>query len=202
MSRPVILGNVGNLEQTSRKRRRWGQVRYALLASVAISGLLLVTAAAPNALTLLKYLPKNKYRFGHQARSGLSILASTGHVKFIEVNGKKHTELTEKGRHELLKLQMKFGALGAKKRRWDKRWRMIIFDIPEKAASKRVKLRRTMESFGFYRLQDSVWIFPYDCEDVMVLLKTDLGLGNAVRYVIAETIENDKALREHFELKS
>ena len=188
------------MEKEAQTRRRWGQVRYALLATIGISGVLLVAAAAPNTLQLLKYVPKNKYRFNNQAQSGLSRLAGSGFVKFVEVRGRKHAELTQRGRHELLKLQMKFGQLGAKKRRWDKRWRIIIFDIPEKIASIRQSLRNTMKSFGFYRLQNSVWVYPYDCEDVMALLKTDLGLGNPVRYVIAETIENDKELRKFFKL--
>lgn len=57
-----------------------------------------------------------------------------------------------------------------------------------------------MQSFGFYRLQDSVWVYPYDCEDVIGLLKTNLGLGSAVLYMIVEKIENDRRLREHFEV--
>ncbi|MEK7156796.1 MAG: hypothetical protein AAB790_03230 [Patescibacteria group bacterium] len=191
---------MGKLEKEARSRRRWGQVQYALLAVVGISGLLLVTAAAPNALKLLKYLPKNKYRFGNQAKSGLSRLADKGYVKFVEAHGKKHAELTERGRRELLLLQQKFENSASKRRRWDKRWRIVSFDISEKVAGKRVSLRRTMQSFGFYRLQDSVWVYPYDCEDVIGLLKTNLGLGSAVLYMIVEKIENDRRLREHFEV--
>ena len=191
---------MGNLEKKARTKRRWGQVRYGILAAVGISGLLVVAAAAPNTLQLLKYVPRNKYRFSDQTKSALSRLAQSGHVKFVLVSGKKHAELTERGRRELLKLQLKFGLLGARRRRWDKRWRVIVFDVPEKIAHIRQRLRHTMKSFGFYRLQDSVWVYPYDCEDVMALLKTEMGLGNAVRYLVVEVIENDKAIREHFKL--
>jgi len=53
----------------------------------------------------------------------------------------------------------------------------------------------------FFRLQDSVWVFPYDCEDFMALPKADLRVGRNVLYVIVEKIENDKHLNEHFGLK-
>ena len=59
----------------------------------------------------------------------------------------------------------------AKKRRWDHRWRVVIFDIPERRKSVRVSLRRFMQEYGFVRLQDSVWIYPYDCEDLIALAK-------------------------------
>ena len=50
------------------------------------------------------------------------------------------------------------------------------------------------------RLQDSVWVYPYDCEDILTLLKTDLGVGKDVLYLIVEEMENDKYLREEFDL--
>ncbi len=58
-----------------------------------------------------------------------------------------------------------------------------------------------MRELGFARLQDSVWVYPYDCEDLMALLKADLKIGMAVLYMIVEHIENDKHLRAHFSLK-
>ena len=57
-----------------------------------------------------------------------------------------------------------------------------------------------MAEIGFVRLQDSVWIFPYDCEDFIMLLKADLKIGKDALYAIVEKLENDKALREHFHL--
>lgn len=188
------------MEEESRKRRKWGEVRYALMSAIAFSGLLMWTAAAPNTLRLLKHIPKDVYRFNDQLRSGLSKMIERGEARMVNQKGKKYFELTDKGRRELLMQRQKFGELGKKKRRWDKRWRMVIFDIPETRAKDRKRLRTLMQSFCFYRLQNSVWVYPYDCEDVMALVKTEMRLGNAVRYVIADTIENDRELRTFFEL--
>ena len=58
-----------------------------------------------------------------------------------------------------------------------------------------------MRELGFIRLQDSVWVYPYDCEDLMALLKADLKLGSAVLYMVVEHIENDKHLRAEFGLE-
>jgi len=50
------------------------------------------------------------------------------------------------------------------------------------------------------RLQDSVWIYPYNCEEFVVLLKAELGLGRDVLYLIVDRVEDDLALRIHFKL--
>ena len=57
-----------------------------------------------------------------------------------------------------------------------------------------------MREIGFVRLQDSVWVYPYDCEDFIALLKAELKIGRDVLYAIVDTIEHDKNLRQHFNL--
>ena len=82
----------------------------------------------------------------------------------------------------------------------DKKWRVLAFDIKEYRRDTRDKLRKTLVSIGFERLQNSVWIYPYDCEDLIALAKADLRIGADVLYMIVERLEHDKHLREHFSL--
>lgn len=58
-----------------------------------------------------------------------------------------------------------------------------------------------MRDIGFVRLQDSVWVYPYDCEDFIALLKAELKVGKDVLYAIVDTIEFDKHIRRHFGLR-
>jgi len=88
-----------------------------------------------------------------------------------------------------------------KRRRWDGRWRVLIFDIPEERKLLREKVRHTLVSIGFERLQDSVWIYPYDCEDLIALIKVDFQIGREVLYLIVDSLENDGHLRKLFGLK-
>ena len=76
----------------------------------------------------------------------------------------------------------------------------MIFDIPEKMKNVRNNLTILLKQGGFYHLQDSVWVYPYDCEDIIALLKTDFGIGKYLLYLIVEELENDKRLREEFGL--
>ena len=76
-----------------------------------------------------------------------------------------------------------------------------MFDIREERKRLREKVRQTLISLGFKRLQDSVWVHPYDCEDIIMLLKSDFKIGKDLLYIIADTIENDTRLRKDFGLE-
>ena len=75
-----------------------------------------------------------------------------------------------------------------------------MFDIPEKRKKIREHLRFEMQEIGFLRMQDSVWIYPYDCEEFIALLKADMHIGSDVLYAVIEEIENDARIRKHFNL--
>jgi len=188
------------MEREVRRERRLGAFQQAMLAAVVIGGVVLIAATAPNAAQLLRFFPgyKKGAKFNYQYKSALGRLAAKGLVTFVEKDGRRYARITEKGR---LMLQMETEKTAiAKKRRWDRRWRVVIFDIPERRKSVRVSIRRFMHEYGFVRLQDSVWIYPYDCEDLIALAKANFRVGADVLYMIVERLEQDKYLREHFAL--
>src|SRR3990167_264677 len=83
---------------------------------------------------------------------------------------------------------------------WDGRWRIVIFDIRENKSGIRTRVRRLLQQLEFLQLQKSVWVHPYDCEEIITLIKTDLHIGRNILYIIADVIEYDKPLRQHFGL--
>lgn len=176
--------------------RRKRYLQQALLMGLVVGGMMLI-GAAPVGLPLRK---RNKYRFKNQVKTALSRLAQKGHVTFLEQNGKRYARITAAGKKALEIEEQKKAFQLQKQKRWDKRWRVIVFDIPEYRRGVRDKLRLTMRSAGFYRLQDSVWLYPHDCEDFVALLKADLKIGNAILYMVVEKIENDSTVKDHFKL--
>ena len=191
---------MGVLERKSRTNRRLGAFQTAALAVVAIGVVVFIASTAPNAAQLLRFFPgyKKGARFNFQVKSALSRLVAKGLVVFVEKGGKRYARITEKGKHmldlETARMQV------VKKKRWDRRWRLVIFDIPERRRSVRIRLRKFMASCGFERLQDSVWAYPYDCEDLIALVKAEFRIGADALYLIVEQMEHDKHLREHFHL--
>lgn len=50
-------------------------------------------------------------------------------------------------------------------RMWDRKWRIVIFDIPEDKRYIRDRLRIKLKELGFGMIQKSVWISAYPFED-------------------------------------
>lgn len=188
---------MGKLEEVNRRKVRKGEIQKIILESVKLAGILSIGLVAPNVIRAMDKLGliQNK-RQGEIVNTLASRLSKKGLLKF---NG-KYYELTTEGKKKLRRLEL-YGYRLSVPRRWDSKWRVIIFDIPEKKKDVRQQIRNIFILIGLYRLQDSVWVYPHDCEDLIGLLKTDFGIGKDILYMIVDEIENDKHLRHHFNLK-
>lgn len=54
---------------------------------------------------------------------------------------------------------------------WDNKWRLFLFDIPEKERALRRRVNRALNGFGCGCLQGSVWISPHVAAGVGALFK-------------------------------
>jgi len=189
---------MGKVEQRSKQVRTQGTIQRALLAAVAVPGVLAIAVMAPNVLQVLGTFSGDKYKFKYRLKSVASRLVAKGLVTFVTIDGTKHMEITMKGRELLADME---GKDLRKKKRWDKRWRVVMFDIPEKKRKSRIRLRIQLQEYGFFHLQDSVWVYPHDCEDFVALLKADLRAGGSILYLVAESMESESVLKSHFELR-
>ena len=187
---------MGRLEVSNKKKARRGEIQKLILNTVKVAGVLSIGLMAPNVISAmgkLGLIPND--RQSEIVYSSASKLAKKGLLKF---NG-KYYELTEEGAKKLRRLELS-GYKLERPNKWDRKWRVIIFDIPEKKKRVREQIRNLFVSAGLIRLQDSVWVYPYECEDIIGLLKTDFGVGRDILYMIVDEIENDKRLREEFKL--
>ena len=187
---------MGRLEIESRKRTQRANLKKIILSTVAIAGALSVVAVAPNALGAMMKLglvpTKRQKEFINSSRSRLL-------QKGLLASQDGFLRLTPKGEKVLRALEVRDFHL-QKPKRWDGKWRVLIFDVPEKRKKTREQIRQALLQIGFVRLQDSVWIYPYDCEDIMTLLKADFHIGKDVLYLVVDVLENDKLFRQHFGL--
>ncbi len=191
---------MGKLEAQAKHERRLGEFERAILGVTAAAGIVAVGVIAPKLLSLVRYIPQSNSKFRYRTKSTLTKLATRGLITFSSEDGKRYARLTEKGEKHMEYETQKLVLTQNARKRWDKRWRIVTFDIPEARRRTRTQLRYTMQEAGFYRLQNSVWVLPYDCEDLITLLKADLKVGKDVLYIIAEHIEHDAELRSHFNL--
>ena len=188
---------MSKLEELVSKNIRKTKVQEAILLAVLsggrVGGDLLVKQALDYLLgtDFSTTLPRRR----DVVKSAASRLTKHGLVVFKD----GFYSLTKNGQNILNNWQMSDYQI-KKPRKWDKKWRGIIFDIPEKYKAKRDYVRNILSEVGFRRLQNSVWVYPYDCEEVMSLMKVNLGIGQYLLYMIVDQIEDDRHLRMDFDL--
>jgi len=117
--------------------------------------------------------------------------------KLVSRNSSLGFALTAKGEDLLAKFELEDFEIPRPKK-WDGKYRVITFDIAEKKKLIRQELRRWLVKLGFARLQNSVWVYPYECQDIVALIKANYGVVKDVIYLTVESIENDQWLKEAF----
>lgn len=113
----------------------------------------------------------------------------TGYIEKITKEGKPYLRLTPKGSD---KVKRDFSLFAWQKRKWDRKWRIVVFDIAEANKKIRDNLRAKLRELGFGMLQESVWINPYDFVVNMREFLEAQGLGeNAFIFETSSLIEGD-----------
>lgn len=187
---------MGKMEAESKRRTKRNQVQKIILETIKVAGFLSVAVVAPNvlgAMARIGLIPRKRQR--ELIRRSVDRMYAQGLLRHKAGN----VCLTERGERHLKKLRVKVFDL-QKPPRWDGKWRVLIFDIPERRRKLRDEVRRTLLGNGFVRVQDSVWVYPYDCEDWVTLWKADLKVGKELLYLIVDSMEWDSILKRRFEL--
>lgn len=180
------------------KRATKVNITKAILGVIGLTGLIAMAAVAPNALQLLSVFQKRHYRYYVSNR--LIQLKNKGLITFVVKNNKTYIRLTEKGKAKLRQYKYKEMVI-PKPRKWDGKWRMLIFDIKETRKPVRDQLREQLINLRLVKVQQSVWIHPYDFSEIIILLKADFSIGKDVLCLTVEKLENDGWLKTKFGLR-
>lgn len=171
--------------------------------SLLITGGAIILAAnspyfVPNILR--KYEKWKKYS-NRKVSDAFYRLRRQGFIDIQTVNHQIYISLTKEGRKKAGIFQIDKLKI-ARPKRWDKKWRLLIFDIPQERKISREALRGKLKELGFHQLQKSVWIYPFECRPEMELLQDFFGLSkNEMRLIIAENIGEDSNLQQEFKLR-
>ena len=120
-----------------------------------------------------------------------------------EEDGKVRVYLKDKNHPKIIEYSIK-SILDFKKkeRKWNGKWFLVFFDVPEAQRNKRDYLRKFLIKLGFYQYQKSVYLFPYECEKEVSLIKKIVEGAKYMKYIIAEKIEDELSAKEYFKLLS
>jgi len=87
-----------------------------------------------------------------------------------------------------------------KNKKWTGKWYLVFFDVPEIQRNKRNYLRIFLKKLGFYPYQKSVYLFPYECEEEIKLIKKIVEGGKYMKYIVAEKIEDESEVKRFFQM--
>lgn len=135
-----------------------------------------------------------------RAKKTISQLSSQKYVSIEELaNGQVKVKITKHGLARALTYELDSMKL-LHPNHWDKKWRVIIFDIPEKDKRVRDIFRARLQQLGLYLLQESVYISPYPCFDEVEFLRELYGVAITVKYLLVEKLEDDLFLKNYFNI--
>ncbi|MFH1170764.1 MAG: hypothetical protein V1704_04365 [Candidatus Vogelbacteria bacterium] len=107
--------------------------------------------------------------------------------------------LTEAGKQKALSFKIDTMII-PKPSRWDKKWRLVVFDIPETKRPARDALRLKLRELGFKEFQKSVFVHPYPCTDEINFIVEFFEVRSHVHLAEVSKLSNDSKLRLHFDL--
>ena len=213
------MGGKNNLQniQTEEVRKRAVGAAKIVLKVLLLTGAVAIAASSPmfgRALARefqkeMRYKNRLKQRLQksqkeeypkEKIQSAFYYLKRRGLIE-ISYNGPQmYISLTEKGTKKAGKYKINDLAI-KKPEKWDKKWRILIFDISNKHKVKREALRGKIKELGLFQLQKSVWVCPYEFGEIVKILREFFGLtDDETKIITASEIENDARARNFFKL--
>jgi DNA-binding transcriptional regulator PaaX len=186
------------------KGYRRGELAKEILLMIAAGVAIPAAFVMPNIPFALKPLLKPMMK-----RCGLrkseSFIRSVTHLKrnrlvsIAEKDGQQILTLSENGKKRVLLFDLQRMTI-KKQKRWDGYWRIVIFDIPEGRKQGREALRSKLKQLGFYQLQKSCFIYPYECKSEIDFISEMFEVSPHVNFIVAKEIEGAALLQKFFGL--
>ena len=119
--------------------------------------------------------------------------------KLVEVKEEKGVpiiKITHKGKQKLLRYKVDEMVLDESS--WDGKWRLIIYDVASTKRANSEMFRTILNKLRFLKLQRSVYLTPFKCEDEIEYLRLLFDIGNEVQILKVGSLENEAAYRRYF----
>ena len=183
-----------------KKKYSRGELSKEILKGLAIGGFVAVCFVAPSFAQVAKLFGVKNSKDKWRLRRTLYNLTKEKLVKIsYNKKGEEIIKITGDGEKRILKYKYEDIKIPVPKK-WDKLWRLVIFDIPEVHRKARNALTSKLQEVGFYPLQKSVFIFPYECKDEIDFICEHFKIREYVNYFMIKEPENREYLKQWFDL--
>lgn len=171
-----------------------------VLAVLLIAGTLTVAVMAPNIFSVMGKQKRLRRYTNRQIGAALYGLRRRNIIEFIkEEDGEITIKLNYKEKDKIKKFAFDILSI-PKLKKWDGKWRAVIFDVPVQFNAARRAMMLKLKELGFYQLQKSVWVHPFPCEDEILFVASIFNIEKFINILVAEKILKEADLKKTFKL--
>lgn len=139
---------------------------------------------------------RQKYQYSET----INRMEEKGLIQFVNKYGELKITISPKGNKVIRNLMLYDYKQLKRPAKWDGKWRMVMFDIPEDKTKLRNIIRFHLKKVGFLQIQGSVWIYPYPCEEIVTIIKTNFNFDDEVIYLTTSSFDKDLKFKKLFKL--
>jgi CRISPR-associated endonuclease Cas2 len=132
-------------------------------------------------------------------RSVLRRLHRLKMIDVVETQQGYEVALTEKGKQRVLKYSLESMKLVTDN--WDRRWRIIVYDISESKREARKFFQTVLRKLQFLQLQKSVYLTPFECKNEIEYVRQICNIGEEVSILTVSGLENEEVYKGYFGLE-
>ena len=187
--------------QMSQKRQRVGLTQKKIMLLLQAGFALGITHSYKRQFWIWKQIPKELERINQQA---LKRAINSLYISHL-VEEKEHRDgsttfvLSNNGKKKALRFNIEKMKI-KKAKKWDQKWRIVMFDIPEKLKKLRETVRFHFKEIGLVEFQKSVFLSPYPCEEEVEFILEFYNARKFIRFILAEKVDNELHLMKKFSL--
>jgi len=189
------------------KSIHYHSLAWDILTIVGQGAILASLFVAPNIGLALRPLLRRGHPYERRewerrrVQAALERLRARRYVRYEERGKKTYLVITERGKKRFKEFEFDAMALPERPKRWDRKWRIVIFDIPETKQLERKTLQHKLESLGFFPLQRSVFVYPHPCADEVDFICQFIDADRYVHCLEATGLGSAEGkVRRHFDL--
>ncbi len=173
------------------KKKIIGSREKIILKAIGKGLFLASILVAPNLAKLGKLFDQNKYYVEkriHNLENKGYIFLSGDYIK-LTLRGKKLLSIIECEEIEI-----------DKSKKWNGIWQIVAYDVPNDKNQERNFFRDKLKGWGFYKIQKSIWILPYPCQEEIAIVAQSLSINPHVLYFTSRHIPNELLYLKKFGL--
>ncbi len=184
--------------RTAAEYRR-GEITRDILRLIGAGVVLGTAVVAPNVVQVLDVFDPKGRAQRNKIWKAIKYLESQERIRITEEDGERRLSLTNRGKVALHELSIDELSV-QHPRMWDRKWRIVMFDIPMYKSRNRIPFREKIQDLGFAMYQKSVWVYPYECREEVLMVAEHYEVREYIRYMTVEEMSNMREFVKKFDL--